>query len=579
MADVAVGDRDELDVVPGFRPEGGSATALVLGIVGMSAEADDSQPTIVIRLVGARGLLRDKDGGQCGKNAEAAASSFLHGGLGSSAVELGRARTIVPGRVVRVGLLVSRKRLKYDCEMSLHPGRIVCGRRPPHDSDRSANPLAGLFAALVLVGLAGCDVRDRESAAFPARPIKVVVPFAAGGGSDTFARIIQATVNSESMLAEKLVIINVPGAGGTIGSRRVKNAWADGHTILLLHEGILTAKYSGQATFGPEGFEPICGTGEAPQVIAVAESSPHRDLNELMQAATTRPEELVYAANLGAPSHFAGLLLEQKSPGARFRYTQAGGGAKRFAAILGEHVEVSSFSLAEYVQFKPAGLRALALLAEHRLAELPDLPTAREQGFDCVNGNMQFWWAPKGTDPARTQILAEAIRRAMQDDKVLQKLAEMRVEPRFLIDEALDAELDRRTTEIASVARRPAPELPDFPGILLACTVGLGTVLAVSRRVGVSPPSQLDESQSAKKPVIFLLLMTLGYIVCLQATPIGFRAATVIYVWSAGVMLAHFSGVLASGRRRPMVVLSCLALVFGVGLHYLFTRVLVVDLP
>ena len=191
------------------------------------------------------------------------------------------------------------------------------------------NRLLKVCLGLLPLATLGCDLSEPASARFPAKPIKVIVPFAAGGGSDQFARLITTAIDEQGSLPEKMVVINVPGAGGTIGSRRVKQARPDGYTVLLLHEAIMTAKYSGRAAYGPEAFEAIAGSGDATQVIAVAAESPYADLDALMASAADTPDEIVFAANIGAPSHFAGLMLEQQRPGASFRYTQTGGGAKR----------------------------------------------------------------------------------------------------------------------------------------------------------------------------------------------------------------------------------------------------------
>src|SRR6056297_1073998 len=105
-----------------------------------------------------------------------------------------------------------------------------------------------LSILLLTVGLClGCRPGDDiAGSAYSQRPIRVVVPFSAGGGSDTFVRILQRAIDEQQILEEPLVIVNVPGAGGTIGSRRVKDARPDGYTLLLLHDGILTAQHSGQ---------------------------------------------------------------------------------------------------------------------------------------------------------------------------------------------------------------------------------------------------------------------------------------------------------------------------------------------
>ena len=121
--------------------------------------------------------------------------------------------------------------------------------------------------------------------AYPDGPLKLVVPFAPGGGSDTIARIIQKTIRDEKLSPVPLVIVNVPGRG-TIGSRQVRDAKADGQTLLLLHDGIFTAKYSGKVSFGAEAFEPVVAMGRGGMVLAVKSDSRFSDLSYLLEAAS-----------------------------------------------------------------------------------------------------------------------------------------------------------------------------------------------------------------------------------------------------------------------------------------------------
>ena len=209
-------------------------------------------------------------------------------------------------------------------------------------------------AACLMAMLLGCGGKG-SGREFPRKPIKVIVPFGAGGGSDTFTRIIQRAVEKNELLPAPLVVINVPGASGTIGSRRAKNARADGYTILQLHEGILTSKYSGNAPFGPEAFSPIAGTGEMSHVIAVRDDSSYKSILDLTSAAAEEPHSIVFAVGIGAPSHYAGLMLEKAAGDAKFQFTQSGGGAKRFASLLGGHTDVTTFSLAEFLEFRSSG--------------------------------------------------------------------------------------------------------------------------------------------------------------------------------------------------------------------------------
>ena len=104
---------------------------------------------------------------------------------------------------------------------------------------------AFLLLHLLTFCMAGCDSRSAPQA-YPARKIELVVPFSPGGGTDTYARIFKQAVEKEGLLPQPLVVINHGGAGGTIGSRRVKDAAPDGYTMMVLHDAILTAKLAGQ---------------------------------------------------------------------------------------------------------------------------------------------------------------------------------------------------------------------------------------------------------------------------------------------------------------------------------------------
>jgi tripartite-type tricarboxylate transporter receptor subunit TctC len=440
-----------------------------------------------------------------------------------------------------------------------------------------------VLVSLLSVAAAGCDRSVSQAKPFPAKAIKVIVPFAAGGGSDSFARIIQSAVEDEHLLPEKLVIVNVPGAGGTIGSRRVKHARPDGYTVLLLHEGMMTAQYSGSAAYGAEAFEPIAGSGDATQVIAVRADSAYQDLPDLMTVAADRPDEIIFAANIGAPSHFAGLMLEQAAWGAQFRYTQTGGGAKRFAALQGGHVNVSAFSIAEYVQFRPAGIRALALLGKKRNEEISGLPTATEQGYDVISQNMQFWWAPRGTAADRIGIIADAIEEAIQTPAVREKLAQMRIEPRFVRGDPLEREIQTRSRRLAAVSPTPTQRLPDFASITLFIVTSLAVICWFQRRNRVSVDSDSSRaSKSLAATSLSVVLLTIGYVFLLQTTSIGFRVATFGFVVVAGLTLYWGGNPHGRTTRSISAAASTLCLVavcLSLGVHYLFTQVLVVDLP
>lgn len=313
-----------------------------------------------------------------------------------------------------------------------------------------------------------------HAAEFPERPVEVIVPFGAGGGSDTFVRILQKAIREENLSPHPLIIRNAGGAGGTIGSRQARDATPDGYTIMCLHDGIYTAEHYGNADWGPADFEPIAAIGRSGVIVAVAEDSHYTNLASLMADAVERPYTLVFGTNLGAPNHYSALFLQAGKPGAKFRFTQTGGGAKRLAQVKGGHVDVTGFSVAEYLQFKEAGIRALAVLGDERIAALPDLPTAREQEVDAVHSLVQFWWAPKGTPPERVNAIADLLERAMATDQVRERLGQLQIEPLFLTGEPLKNVVGERSAHLAGIEIAPPASLPPLEWIILGLALLCG---------------------------------------------------------------------------------------------------------
>jgi len=320
------------------------------------------------------------------------------------------------------------------------------------------------------------------AAEFPAKPITVIVPFNAGGGTDTFVRVLQKSIADEKISSEPWVVLNKGGAGGTIGSRAARQAKADGHTILCLHDAIYTAQHYGNADWGPADFEPIAATGRSGVVIAVKDDSPFKDLAGLMRAAAERPDSIVFGTNLGAPSHYSALFLQRAKSGAKFRFTQTGGGAKRLMRLLGGHIEVTGFSVAEYLGFRDSGIRALAVLSEERENTLPDLPTAIEQGLEVRFSLMHFWWAPKGTPPERVTALANMLKQAMQTPAVRKRLEQRRIEPIFLSGDELKQSVAERSAQLEGIVAEHPDFLPPLEWIVLGAVVLFGAMVLREKR-------------------------------------------------------------------------------------------------
>ncbi len=305
---------------------------------------------------------------------------------------------------------------------------------------------------------------------YPSKPITVIVPFAAGGGSDVFVRIFQNAIRKNDFCPQPIVIKNIAGAGGTIGSRTARNAKPDGHTILCLHDGIYTAEHYGNADWGPDDFEPIAATGRSGVVVAVEEDSPYSTLHELMEDARDRPYQLVYGTNLGAPNHYSALFLQNGKSGAKFRFTQTGGGAKRLAQLKGGHIDLTGFSIAEYQQFKDAGIKALASLGEQRESSFPNLTTALEQDVQATHDLVQFWWAPKDTPPDRIAYLQNMLSQAMGTKEIKESFENLHMDPVIQVGQDLLETIADRSQKLEGITIEKPTALPPLEWIILGIT-------------------------------------------------------------------------------------------------------------
>jgi putative tricarboxylic transport membrane protein len=290
---------------------------------------------------------------------------------------------------------------------------------------RSAMVLKGLLgiAALCLCA-APPDVRAQS---YPSRSITVVVPFPAGGPSDVVARIV--TEQMARTLGQSMVIENVGGAGGTIGSARVAAAQPDGYTLLAGSMGshvaapVLTpnVKYDSARDFEPIGF-----TAHAPAVIVAKKDFPAKDLREFVDYLKKNGAGVKQAhGGIGSSSHMACLLFASAAAVQPSLVAYRGTGPA-MNDLIGGHVD---FFCEQAVSVAPqiaAGtIRAYGVSAGERLAALPNVPTAKEAGVDY---QMSIWagiFAPKGTPKEIIDKLAAALDQALDDPGVKKRLADL----------------------------------------------------------------------------------------------------------------------------------------------------------
>ena len=288
-------------------------------------------------------------------------------------------------------------------------------------------PGMGVLKALGLTTLLVCGTQTAFAQDYPARNITVVVPFPAGGPSDVVARIVAEAMGRT--LGHTLVIENVAGAGGTIGSARVATASPDGYTLLAGSMGshVAAPVLTPNIKYDPaKDFVAIGPTAHSPAVVVARKDFPAKDFKEFAADLRENGARFKQAhGGIGASSHMACVLFNT-AIGASPTSVAYRGTGPAMNDLVGGHVDYfceQSVSVIE--QVKAGSIKAYAVSAGERLASLPDVPTAKETG---VNYDMSIWagiFAPKGTPALVVAKLADALDKALDDTSVTKRIADL----------------------------------------------------------------------------------------------------------------------------------------------------------
>ena len=276
-----------------------------------------------------------------------------------------------------------------------------------------------IACALIALGIApAAQAQD-----YPSRSITVVVPFPAGGPSDVVARIVAEHMSRS--LGQTLVIENVGGAGGTIGSGRVAAAAPDGYTLLAGSMGshVAAPVLTPNIKYGAGDFTPIGPTAHAPAVVVARKDHPAKDLREFVEHVKLNSAATKQAhGGIGSSSHMACVLFNASAALKPTAVAYRGTGPA-MNDLVGGHVDFfceQSVSVTE--QVLGGSIKAYAVSANERLAALPNVPTAKEAGLDY---RMSIWagiFAPKGTPAPVVDKLAVALDKALDDPAVRERL-------------------------------------------------------------------------------------------------------------------------------------------------------------
>ncbi len=262
---------------------------------------------------------------------------------------------------------------------------------------------------LSLAALLGVALVSPAAAQYPDRPVKLIVPWAAGGDTDNIFRPFAPHLQKH--LGQPVVIANVGGASGTVGAREAKNAPADGYTVFAVHDFIHLTYYAGIADVKYTDFEPVCLISATPSVLTASSKTPWKDFKEFIADAKKRPGEITVGATLGSTSHLFPATIE-KAAGIKLKYVSYDGLAPRMNAILGGHIDLTDSNMTQKGKVDAGHLRFLAIATEKRDPDLPDVPTLKENGIDIVYEVVRGLLVPKGTPEAVRAKLGDACAKA-----------------------------------------------------------------------------------------------------------------------------------------------------------------------
>lgn len=252
---------------------------------------------------------------------------------------------------------------------------------------------------------------------FPDGTLKLVVPFAAGGGVDQAARLLGRQLQTD--LGVSVIVENKGGASGTIGGKAVQTSPADGMTLLFsAATHVLAQQVLANPPYDPQtDFEPIARVGEAPLLLVIPPNAPQKTLKDVLDAARQNPEKWTAALPaLGAPSHLATLLLA-KQGNVKITMTPYRGTAPALADVAGGHVQLLMDSIISLQGMARSGkVKAIATTSAQRSGVAPDVPTAAESGYPGMVYNSWYGvWAPKGTPKDRVLLLNKAVNKAVAE--------------------------------------------------------------------------------------------------------------------------------------------------------------------
>lgn len=268
---------------------------------------------------------------------------------------------------------------------------------------------------VVLVVCAGFFSQAAFAGDFPSRPITIVVPYSAGGGTDLQARSLASV--ADHYFSQPVVVTTKPGGGGAVGAAYVAKSRPDGYSLLYAVPAVTVIKpYMTKTPYAFSDLEPIIRVNDAPRILAVGAQQPFKTLDEFIDFAKKNPGKIKFGSSGPGTTTHISMEAFAYAAGIKLTHVPFKGNAKAIAAILGGHVVGFGAIPSETFQyFKSGDMRPLAVFSKERLPELPDVPTLMEKGINFSDSSDRALFVPKGTPPEIKKALHDGFKKIMED--------------------------------------------------------------------------------------------------------------------------------------------------------------------
>ncbi|TAM87584.1 MAG: tripartite tricarboxylate transporter substrate binding protein [Candidimonas sp.] len=306
---------------------------------------------------------------------------------------------------------------------------------------------AGL--ALAFGGMPSAFAREK----YPSHDIKLIVPWAPGGGSDTLMRLISNYI--PPYLGVHMPVINMPGVSGTTGLKALSGDKPDGYTLGMIHQGQITAYYTGLTKQDWNAFTPVAAMFGDVQFLVVNSDSPWHTFADFVKYAKANPGKIRFGATLGGISQIQPLMVA-KAAGIGFHFVGYQGTGGRVRALVGGQIEAVLGDISAAQGFVKGGqLRYLAVGAPKRLPDAPDVPTFKELGYDSLEdlSLVRGIVAPKGIAQSRIAVLDTAFEKLSKDPKFIQSAKGVGADVVYLDSAAYTTQLEKTDKVIAELSR------------------------------------------------------------------------------------------------------------------------------